>query len=237
MTFKQFILAIRARWMMTLGVFFAVVAASLIAGFLTTKLYTASATVVADTKADPVAGVTMVTPVSTGYIATQVDIISSPRVAQRVVKVLRLDRQPEMVQEWRDSTEGRGDLTVWLGLKLDKALAVTPSRDSSVIEIALSWTDPKSAAVLANAFAQAYIDTNVELKVDPAKQYATWFDERSRALRVDLEMKQKRLADFHGGFPGSNRHCRLHRWQARHRECSIGRVVVSISVDSGPAPG
>jgi len=55
---------------------------------------------------------------------------------------------------------------------------------------------PKTAAILANAFAQAYIDTNIELKVDPAKQYATWFDERSRALRADLEAKQKRLSDI-----------------------------------------
>jgi len=196
MTFRQLLLALRAHWAITLVVFCTVVVAALVIGFLTTNLYTASATVVADTKADPVEGVTYVTPVSTGYIATQVDIISSERVAQRVVKLLKLDQRPENVQEWRDSTGGRGDLTVWLGDKLRKTLAVTPSRDSSVIEISVSWTDPKTAAVLANAFAQAYIDTNVELKVDPAKQYATWFDERSPALRADLEMKQKRLADF-----------------------------------------
>jgi len=34
------------------------------------------------------------------------------------------------------------------------------------------------------------------LKVEPAKQYATWFDQRSRALRADLEAKQKLLSDF-----------------------------------------
>jgi chain length determinant protein EpsF len=79
---------------------------------------------------------------------------------------------------------------------LQKSVVVTPSRDSSVIDISMTWSDPKTAAVLANAFAQAYIDTNIELKVDPAKQYATWFDERSRALRADLEAKQKRLSDF-----------------------------------------
>jgi uncharacterized protein involved in exopolysaccharide biosynthesis len=34
------------------------------------------------------------------------------------------------------------------------------------------------------------------LKVEPAKQYASWFDQRSRALRADLEDKQKKLSDF-----------------------------------------
>ena len=196
MTLKQLLQAIRARWAMTLGVFLFVVAAALTVGFMSKKLYTATATVVADTKADPVAGVSVITPVSTGYIATQVDIISSQRVAERVVKLLKLDQIPGNIHDWQDATGGRGTPTTWLAIKLQKMLAVTPSRDSSVIEIAMSWTDPKSAAILANTFAQAYIDTDVELEVDPAKQYATWFDERSRALRADLQAKQKRLADF-----------------------------------------
>jgi chain length determinant protein EpsF len=196
MTLSQLLSAVRARWGLALGVFLFVVALSLTVGLLSKKLYTATATVVADTKADPIAGVSVITPVSTGYIATQVDIISSQRVAERVVKILKWDQLPENIHDWQDATGGRGSPTTWLAIKLQKMVAVTPSRDSSVIEIAMSWTDPKNAALLANTFAQAYIDTGVELEADPAKQYATWFDERSRALRLDLQAKQKRLADF-----------------------------------------
>jgi chain length determinant protein EpsF len=196
MTLRQLLLAIRARWGITLGIFCAVVFVAVLIGLLSPRLYTASATVVVDAKADPVAGAGYVTPMSTGYIATQVDIISSERVAQRVAKLLKLDQSPESVKQWRDSTGGEGDVAAWLGSKLQKTLSVTPSRDSSVIEISVTWTDPTNAAIMANAFAQAYIDTNIELKVEPAKQYAVWFDERSRALRSDLEAKQKRLADF-----------------------------------------
>jgi chain length determinant protein EpsF len=161
-----------------------------------TKQYTASATVVVDTKSDPIAGVANQTQLMSGYIATQVDIITSERVAQRVVKVLKLDQNPEWVAKWRDATDGRGDMVVWLGTKLQKSLSVTPSRDSSVIDISVEYPDPKFAAVLANAFAQAYMDTAIELRVDPAKQYAEWFAERSEALRLDLQAKQKRLSDF-----------------------------------------
>jgi chain length determinant protein EpsF len=196
MTFRQLLLAIRARWGITLGIFCAMVFAAVLVGLLSPKLYTASATVVVDAKADPVVGLGYVAQMSTGYIATQVDIISSERVAQRVVKLLKLDQSPESVQQWRDSTGGQGDMTVWLGTKLQKTLSVTPSRDSSVIEISVTWTDPTNAAIFANAFAEAYIDTNIDLKVEPAKQYAAWFDERSRALRADLEAKQKRLAEY-----------------------------------------
>ncbi len=53
-----------------------------------------------------------------------------------------------------------------------------------------------TAAALANGFAQVAIETNIELKVEPAKQYASWFDQRSRELRADLVEKQSRLSDF-----------------------------------------
>jgi chain length determinant protein EpsF len=196
MSFKQFILVVRARWLVAVITFGAVVVAVMGFTLLRPTLYTASASVVVDAKTDPIAGTVYSAEVTTGYIATQVDIIGSERVAQRVVKILKLDQSPEFIQQWRNTTDGLGDIVVWLGSKLRKSLVVTPSRDSSVIDISVEWTDRKTAATLANAFAQAYIDTSIELKVDPAKQYAAWFDERSRALRADLEAKQKKLADF-----------------------------------------
>jgi chain length determinant protein EpsF len=196
MSLKQFLLVLRARWRIAIGIFFFIVIAGAIVSLLLPNQYTATASVVVDEKTDPVAGVVYSAQMMTGYIATQVDIISSERVAQRVVKILKLDQVPDFVSQWKDSTGGRGDLTVWLGERLQKKLTVTPSRDSSVIEIAVEWSDPKTAAVLANAFAQAYMDTNIELKVDPAKQYAAWFDDRSRALRADLEAKQRKLSDY-----------------------------------------
>jgi len=196
MTLRQFFLVLLARWKLALGVFTGVVAATILVSLLMPKMYTASATVVVDTKADPLTVAAYAVQNSTAYIATQVDIISSERVANRVVKLLKLDKSPDYIAAWKDSTDGKGDIVDWIGLMLKKTVVVTPSRDSSVVEISMTWSDPKTAAVLANAFAQAYIDTNIELKVDPAKQYAVWFDERSRALRTDLEAKQKRLSDY-----------------------------------------
>jgi len=196
MTLRQFLLVLRARWKLAFGVFTGVVLATVVISLLMPKMYTASATVVVDTKPDPVAAAVYAAQSSTAYIATQVDIISSERVADRVVKILKLDKSPDYIAAWKDSSGGKGDIVVWIGQMLKKVVVVTPSRDSSVVDISITWSDPKTAAVLANAFAQAYIDTNIELKVDPAKQYAAWFDERSRALRADLEAKQKRLSDY-----------------------------------------
>jgi chain length determinant protein EpsF len=196
MSFRQFLLVLRARWKVAAGIFGAVVLLGMVYTLLQPSQYTASSSVLVTSKVDPVAGVVASTQMMSSYVATQVDIISSKRVAQRAVKVLKLDQNPDFVSQWKEATDGQGDIVIWLANKLEKKLSVTPSRDSSVIDISMEWTDRHTAMVMANAFAQAYIDTTVELKVDPAKQYAAYFEERSRALRADLQAKQKRLSDY-----------------------------------------
>jgi chain length determinant protein EpsF len=196
MSLKQFILILLARWKVATGIFVVIVVAGALVTLLSTTMYTAAATVVVDSKTDPVAGVANQSQLMSSYIATQVDIINSPRVAQRVVKLLKLDQDPSWVEQWRDGAHGKGDIVVWIAAKLEKRLAVTPSRDSSVIEISIEGPDPKFAAVLANAFAQAYMDIAIDLRVDPAKQYAAWFAEQSKALLLDLQAKQKKLSDW-----------------------------------------
>jgi chain length determinant protein EpsF len=196
LTLEKYLLIIRARLAITISVLGATILIALAISYTLPTLYTASATVVVDAKPDPVGGLLYTEQLLSSYIATQVDIISSERVAERVVKMLKLDEVPAFRQQWQRTTEGRGDFVTWLARSLEKRLTVTPSRESNVITISVRWPDPKASAALANAFAQSYVDTNIELKVDPAKQYAQWFDERSRVLRADVEAKQKRLSDF-----------------------------------------
>jgi chain length determinant protein EpsF len=203
MSFNQILVILRAQWRIAAYTFFGVVFAALALTLLWPRQYTAVASVVIDNKSDPVAS--GANAAATGqpannYVNTQADIIASERVAQRVVKTLRLDQTPEARRRW---ARGEGDdISVQIAeFLLDKKVVVAPTHDSpthasSVIEITVKWSDPKTAAALANAFAQTAIDTNIELKVEPAKQYATWFDQRSRALHASLEEKQKRLSDF-----------------------------------------
>jgi chain length determinant protein EpsF len=117
-------------------------------------------------------------------------------VAQRVVEVQKLDQDTKARAKWQQAGQGRGDFTAWLVRGLQTGLIVTPSRESNVISIAYQASDPKEAAVMANAFAQAYIDTNIQLKVQPATQYTAWFVDRVKALRADLEAKQAVLSDY-----------------------------------------
>lgn len=197
MNFQQFLLVLRARYRVILGTLLGTVGVTLGASLLLPPQYKAATAVVVDVKSpDPIAGMVLPALAMPGYMATQVDIINSDRVARKVVRMLRLDQSPRVQEDWQEATEGRGNIEVWLADLLQKKLDVKPSRESNVISITYKAPDPALAAAVTNAFAQAYIDTNIELKVEPARQYAGWFEGRSKELRENLEKAQKRLIDY-----------------------------------------
>jgi polysaccharide biosynthesis transport protein len=196
MTLQQFILILWARRKIVVSIFAATVLLTLIVSLLLPKQYTASATVVLDVKSpDPIAGMVLPGLMAPGYMATQVDIINSDRVAQRVVKLLHMDESPVIQEQWRNDTGGKGDLVVWLASLLQKKLEIKPARESNVIEIKFSGADSGFSAAVANAFAQSYIDTNIDLRVEPAKQYSAWFERQVKVQRERLERAQKALSD------------------------------------------
>jgi uncharacterized protein involved in exopolysaccharide biosynthesis len=75
-------------------------------------------------------------------------------------------------------------------------MAVSPSRGSNIITLAYAGRDPKFATAVANAYAQAYIDLLIDMRVDPARQYSAWFDERLKVLRGNLEKAQAKLSAY-----------------------------------------
>ncbi len=197
MSFQLFLLILLARRKVIVLTLLGVVAVTVAVSLLLPKQYTATASVVLDVKSpDPILGAILPAQALPGYMATQLDIIQSDRVAQRVVKMLKLDQNSTARGQWEDETEGKGTIESWLGNLLQKKLDVKPSRESSVINISFRGVEPQFAADVANAFAQAYISTNLELKVDPAKQFASWFDDRTKALRENLEKSQAKLSAY-----------------------------------------
>jgi chain length determinant protein EpsF len=197
MTFSQFISILKARWISALTVFLLIVGAATGISLILPKQYTATTAVIVDVKSpDPIAGMVLAGMMTPGYMATQVDIIGSDRVARRVVQGLRLTENEELRQQWTESTEGKGDFESWIAQLLQKKLEVRPSRESNVINIGYTAPDPRFAAGLANAYVRAYIDTSLELRVDPAKQYNSFFDARSKELRDNLERAQTKLSSY-----------------------------------------
>jgi succinoglycan biosynthesis transport protein ExoP len=195
MTFGQFLSILRARWLIVMSMTALVVGAVMGFTYKMPRQYTATASVVVDFKPDPVSAA-VYGGVPMGFMASQVDVIRSARVSQRVVRNLRLADNPIVREQWLEDTEGKGTVEQWLAASLTKRMDVVPSRESSVINLSYTAPDPKFAATLTNAFVEAYVQTALELRVDPARQYAAFFDTRAKAARDAVEEAQAKLSAF-----------------------------------------
>lgn len=196
MNFGQILSILRARWKIALLMFVLTVGVTLGVSLMLPSQYTATASVVVDVKPDPVTAVVYGGAVNPAFMATQVDVIQSDRVAYRVVRNLKLSENPQVRQQWLDETGGDGSVEAWLVDTFSKKLDVKPSVQSNVIAISYTAPDPRFAAAMANAFVQAYIDTVLELRVDPARNYTNFFDKQGKEARDALEKAQAKLSAF-----------------------------------------
>ncbi len=196
MNFTQFLLVLKARKKIMLGIFFAVLTLTLAASLLLPKNYTATTTLVINAKGiDPVTGMTLPYQLTPGYLSTQMAIINSPGVAVRVVDTLGLQKISVLQQQFQKSG-GQGDIRDYIADLLLNNLTVTPTQDASLVNISYKAPNPEFAAVVANAFAKAYIQTNLDLKIQPAQQTTAWFDQQIRQLRDNLQKAQDRLSQY-----------------------------------------
>ena len=197
MTLHQFLLILLARYRVIILIILLAVSSAFAVTYMLPKKYMAQTSVLVDVRTpDPVTGGVMQGPVAASYLATQVDIINSDRVARRVVKLLKLDDDPQNNKDWLEATRGRGSLEDWLADSLRKKLEVRPTRESNVISLTYKGNAPDLAAQVVNSFAQAYLDINLALKTEPARLYAEWFDQQTAASRAKLEAAQSRLSNF-----------------------------------------
>ncbi|MBW8456842.1 MAG: chain length determinant protein EpsF [Thiobacillus sp.] len=195
MNILQFLLILKAHTkLMLLTLTLSVVLVSVISLQLP-KAYTATASLVVNVRgADPVTGQAMQSQQIAGYLATQVDVIRSPSVALKVVDDLKLAQEAAFQQQFQRDVQAQISIRDWLAATLLRNLDVKPSGGSSVLYVTYKSADPQLAARLANAFVQAYIQTNLELKTQPAKQTAVWYNQQLAVLRSNLEKSQEKLS-------------------------------------------
>lgn len=233
MTFGQFLSMVAARWRLVAAIVILAVAAALGVSLALPKQYTATASLVFDIKPDPVS--------STGYdglswpafLATQIQILESDRVARRVVGALGMGDDPANRAVWQQSTKGEGEFEGWMAGVLRRNLDVRLTRESNVVTVSYKAADAQVAARVANAFVKAYMDTVIDLRVDPARQYSSFFDNRAKELRQQLEAAQAKLSAFQRqkGLIGTDE--RLDIENARLNELSAQLVALqALSAES-----
>lgn len=175
---------------------------------VTPKSYTAAIDLLIDSRGfDPISGQLQPARMTGAYLATQSDIIRSRNVAGKVIDQLKLGASPAMIKAAKLTGQAEADRRRMLSFLAD-GLVVVPKRESSVLNIAFRARDPVLAAQIADAFAEAYVITNLELRIEPAKQTTQWYNQQLLGLRQELVEKQDALSSYqeqHGILVSSDR--------------------------------
>jgi polysaccharide biosynthesis transport protein len=235
MRLSQFVRILWVHRGMGFGILIATLALAIAASLLLPKKYTGESAVVVDERGiDPLAQQgAMPVQLAANFVATQVDVIESHNVALKVVDRMKLAADPEVIAKFNDKTGGVGSIRDWEAEELLKSLTVKPSRDSNVIFLQFAAKAPQVAADIANSFADNYITASLELKVDPARRQAGWFDQQVSDLRSALETAQQKLSAYqgqHGVIGNDDSNNRLDAETARLTEISNHMVAAQAAM-------
>ena len=201
MHFNLLLSGLRARWRLFGVVLGITVVTAAVVSLLLPKTYRATASILVDHKSEQSLNSTALHPLlqpheRTHYMQTQMDIIGSEKVARKVVSDLKLASSPAVQKAYADKLAGGGAIEDWLVESLLQSLKVDTTQ-SSVVHVSYTSGDRVLTAQIANAFAKAYVDTMLELRVGPTRQAAAWFDEQWKSLRTNLEGAQGKLTEYH----------------------------------------
>lgn len=133
------------------------------------------------------------------FFETQYQVIRSRAVAQRVVDELGLATDAAFLglekvadPKERAAAMARADPAG----KLQAMINVEPVKDSRIARLTIDDTDPERATRLTNALADAYIEQNLERKLDLTRAATQWLSDQLDDLRVKLETSEVELHDF-----------------------------------------
>lgn len=189
---------IRKRWPFVLLSTILGVAAAFVYTYRQPKIYEATCQILIETNTPQVLQVKDAVELGTGtlfapreFFETQYRIIQSTAVGQRVAEKLGLAHDPDYAAYAR----GGGD-----GLNLARALvrevSVKPVKDTRVSQIIIRDGKANRAALLANTFADTYIEANLDYKLEGSRAANAWLGEQEVDLRKRLEDSELTLFKF-----------------------------------------
>lgn len=197
MNFGLFLAILKSRFLLILLTLIITVSSAAAITYFEPKKYAAASFLVLNFKEEsPFESTAIPAQLSSSYLATQLDIIRSQKVALKVVEILKLDANPNWIAAYKASNNKAVPIKNWIALMLVGNLTVEPQPNSRVVSVSYEALNPGEAARIANAYAQAFIATSLELTVEPARQNAAWFDEQLKILRKRLEAARARMTQY-----------------------------------------
>jgi len=131
------------------------------------------------------------------YYATQNKILTSRSVAERVVRKLSLQENPEFWGIPSDERESWKTASITDTAQLLRALlTVTQERDTRLVHILVRDTNPDRAALLANGVADSYLEKTMEDRLGSTTGALEWLGKQLDTLKRQLEQSELALHEF-----------------------------------------
>jgi len=199
--------AIRKRWLLAVVLFCMCMVAGGFFYIKQTKIYRAVATVEIDTKATDVLDVQEVYTLGTAswqdvftYMDTQLNIIRSRYVLQRVVEKLNLANNMEFLgieklspaEQEAFIVKNRPDPAEILSTMI----VVERLKDTNLVKIACENKNPLLAQQISNMIAEVYVEQNVERKLLSTRQALDWLGDQTGDLKEKLEKSERDLYQY-----------------------------------------
>jgi polysaccharide biosynthesis transport protein len=182
---------------------------------LTPSKYTAQADMIIDTKRVTWTQSELATEnrmVEDASVESEIETTRSEKVALNVVRRLHLNEDPEFIGtgvslkqrvlkllklapavEPEPSEEQLMRRALWA---VKDGLRVTRLGRSYIEQIAFTSLDPDKAAKIANAFADAYIEDQLQAKFEATRRASAWLEQRIGELRQQASDAYKEVQDF-----------------------------------------
>lgn len=137
------------------------------------------------------------------YLPTQIRLIKSRQIAERVVRRLNLVAVPEAIEKKSGFFRKPGETAVTASdavtaraLKVQGSTDAAPIRGTNLVEVSSVAASPQAAADIANAMADSYIDWNVEARFRSVDETSQFLSAQIQQLRKELDGREKQLLAY-----------------------------------------
>jgi protein-tyrosine kinase len=201
MDIRYLLLILRSRWFFLLACSALFGAAALAVGHLR-QVHSATASLWI--RAPIVAGDAMQGDPSAIPVATAMEVLASPRVAQRAVEKSGLSIDHPHARRWGMPDDAGVNMQEWLALRLVGEMRFASGGDRNVISITGRSKDRDTAAALANAFAQAYVEVSREVQIEQAQVRIERLQLGLPGIESEVRAARVVMANFRRAHPGFN---------------------------------
>ncbi len=217
---REYVKIVLKRKQIVLAVFILAMTVGLLISLRASPVFTASTRLKVDQKSgDPLGDIYSISRHGPEFFNSQIQIISSQSVMEKVVTLLNLtdtyqhyfpDRKKRpgvsgFFKKLFDQSEGNRDLQALTGQKapveklakeLLHGLHIERIRDSNILKISFNSRNPAFSSLICNTLPRAYIEQLLEMKMTNTQYTIDWMEKKAAIERDKLEEAEHALQDY-----------------------------------------